>query len=115
MKPSMFLALAVGALALIAAAMPVAADSASHEIRQFDKAFHPDTLTITAGDTVVLHNNADRTHNIRVFHPKLDFNSGAQRPGEDVTIPFDSPGTYYVTCGIHTQMELKVEVRPATD
>lgn len=92
---------------------PALGDPARHEISQHDKAFHPNSLQITAGETVVLHNNDKRTHNIRVFHPDLDFNSGEQPPGEDVEIAFETPGTYYVTCGIHTQMELKVTVTAA--
>jgi len=99
-----------GVLALAAASAH--AEPAVHAVSQHGKAFHPDTLTIAAGDRVVLHNDDKRVHNIRVFHPKLDVNSGKQEPGEPVTITFDEPGTYYVTCGIHTQMELKVEVRP---
>jgi len=95
---------------LVASATTALAEPSVHEVSQHGKAFHPDTLTIAAGDRVVLHNDDKRVHNIRVFHPKLDFNSGKQEPAEDVTITFDQPGTYYVTCGIHTQMELKVEV-----
>jgi cytochrome c peroxidase len=41
----------------------------------------------------------------------MDYNSGGQDPGEDIRLTFDAPGTYYVTCGIHPEMELKVEVR----
>lgn len=105
----------VPVLTLVLAATPDAgAGSEIHEVSQHDKAFHPDHLTITAGDRVVLHNDDKRTHNIRVFHPKLEFDSGEQAPGEPVTIAFDDPGTYFVTCGIHTQMELEVEVAPAT-
>lgn len=99
-----------GLLAL--SATTALAGPAVHDVSQRSKAFHPDALTIAAGDRVVLHNDDKRVHNIRVFHPRLDFNSGKQAPGEPVTITFDKPGTYYVTCGIHTQMELKVEVKP---
>lgn len=104
---------AVGLIAVLAGVSPALADPAVHDVRQHDKAFHPDHLAITVGDRVVLHNDDKRTHNIRVFHPKLKFDSGKQAPGEPVEIAFDAPGTYYVTCGIHTQMELKVEVAPA--
>ena len=103
------------ALSVVLAAALAGCDSGEpgvHEITQKDKAFHPDEISIHAGETLLLHNDDSRTHNIRVFHPKLDFNSGSQEPGEDVRITFDEPGTYYVTCGIHTQMELKVTVTP---
>jgi cytochrome c peroxidase len=105
--------LTAGLMAVCLAASPALADPAVHEVSQHGKAFHPDHLKIAVGDRLVLHNDDKRTHNIRVFHPKLEFDSGEQEPGEDVRITFDQPGTYYVTCGIHTQMELKVEVAAA--
>jgi cytochrome c peroxidase len=86
-------------------------EDAAVEISQKNKSFEPDAVEIAVGETVVLHNDDERTHNIRVFHPKMDFNSGSQDPGEDVRLTFDDPGTYYVTCGIHPEMELKVTVR----
>jgi cytochrome c peroxidase len=101
---------APGLMAVLFSAAPALADPTVHEVSQHGKAFHPDHLAITVGDRLVLHNDDKRTHNIRVFHPKLEFDSGEQEPGEDVQITFDQPGTYYVTCGIHTQMQLKVEV-----
>ncbi|MBK1698081.1 cupredoxin domain-containing protein [Rhodovibrio salinarum] len=83
----------------------------AHEISQKNKAFHPDAVEIQVGETIVLHNDDSRTHNIRVYDPRMDFNSGSQDPGEDVRLTFDEPGTYYVTCGIHPVMELKVTVQ----
>ena len=83
----------------------------AHEISQKNKSFDPDAVAIQAGETILLHNDDSRTHNIRVFHPKMDYNSGGQDPGEDVRLTFDDPGTYYVTCGIHPEMELQVTVR----
>jgi cytochrome c peroxidase len=47
---------------------------------------------------------------VRIFHPKLDFNSGAQEPKESVTIAFPEAGTYEAFCGIHPSMRLTVEV-----
>jgi cytochrome c peroxidase len=102
-------ALSVTALLALAGCGDGASDAAV-EISQKGKTFDPASVQITAGETIVLHNDDERTHNIRVFHPKMDFNSGSQDPGEDVRLTFDAPGTYWVTCGIHPQMELKVEV-----
>jgi cytochrome c peroxidase len=83
----------------------------AHEISQKNKRFDPGSVEIAVGETIRLHNDDSRTHNIRVFHPKMDYNSGGQDPGEEIRLTFDHPGTYYVTCGIHPQMELKVTVR----
>ena len=82
----------------------------AHEISQKDKSFDPTAVAIETGQTILLHNDDSRTHNIRVFHPKMDYNSGGQDPGEEIRLTFDDPGTYYVTCGIHPEMELKVTV-----
>ena len=41
---------------------------------------------------------------------KLDFDSGAQEPGETVQIAFPQAGSYLVFCGIHPKMELTVDV-----
>ena len=39
---------------------------------------------IRRGERLWILNNDTRTHNIRVFDDKLDFDSGAQEPGETV-------------------------------
>jgi cytochrome c peroxidase len=103
-------ALALATLLALAACGDGGPDVA-HEISQKNKSFDPDSVAIEAGQTILLHNDDSRTHNIRVFHPKMDYNSGGQDPGEDIRLTFDTPGTYYVTCGIHPQMELKVTVK----
>jgi cytochrome c peroxidase len=48
---------------------------------------------------------------VRVYDPRLDFNSGAQEPHETVTIPFSTPGTFEAFCGIHPSMRLTIEVK----
>jgi cytochrome c peroxidase len=101
---------ALAALLILAACGDGGPDVA-HEISQKNKDFDPDSVTIAAGQTLLLRNDDSHTHNIRVFHPKMDYNSGSQDPGEDIRLTFDDPGTYYVTCGIHPEMELKVTVK----
>jgi cytochrome c peroxidase len=49
-------------------------------------------------------------HNVRVFDPKLDFDSGTQEPGETMQIALRQAGNYLVFCGIHPKMELAVDV-----
>jgi cytochrome c peroxidase len=55
-------------------------------------------------------NNDTRTHNVRIFDAELDFDSGAQEPGETVEIAFPKEGEFLVFCGIHPKMELWVDV-----
>jgi len=80
------------------------------EVTQRDKSFDRDSVALTEGGLLVVHNDDVRRHNLRIFHPKLDFNSGIQRPGESVAIRFPDAGTYRVFCGIHPTMELAVTV-----
>ena len=61
-------------------------------ISQHDKSFTPDPCRIRRGEKLWLLNNDTRTHNIRVFDAKLDFDSGAQEPGETVEIDLSEDG-----------------------
>jgi cytochrome c peroxidase len=79
-------------------------------VSQDDKLFHPTHIAIQRGGRLWIVNNDVRTHNVRVFDPKLDFDSGAQEPGETVEITFPADGQFLVFCGIHPKMELYVDV-----
>ena len=80
-------------------------------VSQDDKTFHPTHVALPRGGRLWIVNNDTRTHNIRVYDPPvLDFDSGAQEPGETVEIAFPSPGSFLVFCGIHPKMELYVDV-----
>jgi cytochrome c peroxidase len=80
-------------------------------VSQADKLFRPARIRLEAGQTLTILNDDTRTHNVRIFDPRLDYNSGAQEPHETVTIPFPVPGTFEAFCGIHPSMRLTVEVR----
>jgi cytochrome c peroxidase len=96
--------------AIIAAkSAPVMATRAT-SVSQHDKSFTPTRVRIRLADKLWILNNDTRTHNIRVFDPKLDFDSGAQEPGETVEMRFPKAGSYLVFCGIHPKMELQVDV-----
>ncbi|MBK1670327.1 hypothetical protein CKO28_20090 [Rhodovibrio sodomensis] len=99
-----------GALAAVVLLAACGGEDAAVQVSQKNKSFNPNQVKIAVGETIALSNDDKRTHNIRVFHPEMNFNSGSQDPGEVVRLTFDAPGTYYVTCGIHPQMELKVTV-----
>jgi cytochrome c peroxidase len=89
---------------------PVPPPSDTTVVSQAGKAFSPRRVRIKAGRTLTVLNDDVRTHNVRIFHPKLDFNSGAQEPRQSVTIAFALPGIYEAFCGIHPSMLLTVEV-----
>ncbi len=79
-------------------------------VSQDDKAFHPTHIALPRGGRLWIVNNDNRTHNVRVFDPALDFDSGAQEPGETVEMTFPAEGRFLVFCGIHPKMELYVDV-----
>jgi cytochrome c peroxidase len=82
----------------------------TQSVSQRNKAFHPNHIKLSAGATLKIRNDDTRTHNLRIHDPALDYNSGAQEPGETAEITFREPGTYYIFCGIHPKMKLVVEV-----
>lgn len=80
------------------------------QVSQRDKTFAPEHMILQAGETLWVLNDDTRTHNLRIHDPNLDYNSGAQEPGETVAITFRHPGRYYVFCAIHPKMKLTVDV-----
>jgi len=81
-------------------------------VTQSEKSFHPTHVAVRRGERLWVLNNDTRTHNIRVFDPAFDFDSGAQEPGETVEIAFPEAASFLVFCGIHPKMELTVDVDP---
>jgi cytochrome c peroxidase len=81
-------------------------------VSQDDKTFYPGHIALVRGERLWIVNNDSRTHNVRIFDPALDFDSGAQEPGETVEIGFPAAGSFLVFCGIHPKMELYVDVAP---
>jgi len=79
-------------------------------VSQDEKQFHPKHIALKRGARLWIVNNDTRTHNVRIFDPAFDFDSGAQEPGETVQIAFPKTGSFLVFCGIHPKMELYVDV-----
>ncbi|HEU0059643.1 MAG TPA: cytochrome c peroxidase [Hyphomicrobiaceae bacterium] len=90
------------------ATLPAAA--AARRVSQADKKFAPAHVRLKAGETLTVLNDDTRTHNVRIYDPRFDFNSGAQEPREAVIIRFPVTGTFEAFCGIHPSMRLTVEV-----
>lgn len=99
------------AVALALGVAAGAAWAAEAEVSQKDRAFSMKEVALRPGDTLVMHNDDTRAHNIQVNHPQLVFNSGLQEPGEDARVRFRDPERYLVFCGIHPKMKLWVDVR----
>jgi len=80
-------------------------------VSQANKLFSPQRIRLKAGQPLTILNDDTRTHNVRIYDPRLDFNSGAQEPNEAITIRFPAPGTYEAFCAIHPSMRLTVDVQ----
>lgn len=69
-------------------------------------AFHPPTLTVSAGTRVVFSN----TSNIAHTATRKSFNTGRIKPGKSVAVTFKRKGTFAYHCSIHPFMHGKVIV-----
>jgi cytochrome c peroxidase len=80
-------------------------------VSQANKLFHPPYVRVRSGELLTVLNDDTRTHNVRIYDPRFDYNSGAQEPTETVTIRFPGPGTFEAFCAIHPSMRLTVVVQ----
>lgn len=98
-----FLALGVGAAAPALSA--TASKTASVQIVDF--AFHPGTLRIAKGATVVFSNTASRAHT--ATDPGT-FDTGRIKGGHSASVRFNEKGTFSFHCKIHPFMHGKIVV-----
>jgi cytochrome c peroxidase len=89
-----------------------AAAVSATSISQVGKAFSPTHIRLRVDDALTVLNDDTRTHNVRIYDPRFDFNSGAQEPHQSVSIRFPQPGSFEAFCGIHPSMRLRIEVVP---
>lgn len=105
-KPSTDIALPGGA------ARPVeTAAITTTTVSQINKTFAPGHVTLSRGQSLTVLNDDKRPHNVRVFDPRMQFDSGVQEPGERATIAFPETGTFEAFCGIHPNMRLTIDVK----
>jgi plastocyanin len=72
--------------------------------------FSPSTLTVAAGTTVTFtdtasHTVTEGTDGVAVDDPIVD-----ETGGSDITVTFDEPGTYNITCKVHPEMNMTITV-----
>jgi plastocyanin len=72
--------------------------------------FSPTELTIAAGTTVTFTNTANHTVTEGSDGEAVDDPIVDEDGGEDITVTFDEPGTYQITCRIHPSMNMTVTV-----
>jgi plastocyanin len=72
--------------------------------------FSPATLTIAAGTTVTFTNTAGHTVTEGTGGQAVDDPIIDEQGGSDIVFTFDEPGTYPLTCRIHTSMQMTITV-----
>lgn len=80
-------------------------------VSQREKQFTPTHVLIEHGRPLTIINDDRRPHNVRIFDPRLEFNSGLQEPGDKAEVRFPVAGSFDVFCGIHPNMRLTVDVK----
>src|ERR1700730_13984548 len=105
MRKTFFLYLSVSIFSIGAHAA-----STLHVVDQSKLQFSVSEIRIKEGDTVRFMNSDRPAHNILVTEGATVLSSGLQQPGEPFDVPFNSEGTFPVTCGIHPKMHMTVVV-----
>ncbi len=97
-----------------ASAEPTDASDEGAEVQLQMSSFSPGQLTVQAGTEISFVNNSGLPHTVThgmngraVDDPAFD---RAADDGSTVTIAFDEPGTYEVTCKIHPTMNMVIIV-----
>jgi plastocyanin len=73
--------------------------------------FHPATLTVNKGSTVIWVNKDGDVHTIKSTGGPETFNSPALDSGNQFGFTFHRAGTYHYTCSVHPYMHGVIVVR----
>lgn len=103
---------AVAALSAASYAQPVAG---AVQVSQMNRRFAPDSVALPAGGSLRILNDDRFIHHVYVEADVKKFDSGDQRPGESVNLPFAGAGIYHIRCAIHPKMKLTVTVGAAPE
>ena len=103
------LAIAVAILMGLVVAVPAAT---TITVIQRGLALNMASVSLTKGDRLSFTNDDDVIHNIHIFGPGSDENTGLglQKPGKLLTYKFDKAGAYRVRCNIHPSVKMAVAV-----
>ena len=83
----------------------------TNTVSQRNKMFAPNAVSIRKGEALTVVNDDTRPHNVRIYDPRLKFDSGVQEPGDKAIIGLSVPGLFEAFCGIHPNMRLTIEVK----
>jgi plastocyanin len=86
------------------------AEAPAQSIAQRDERFNPNRVVLKRGQSLQVTNEDRFVHHVFVEAPDMKYDSGEQRPGRVLTIPFEKPGEFVLECAIHLKMKLRVTV-----
>lgn len=72
--------------------------------------FAPSSITIQAGETVIFTDTSGHTVTEGSNGEAADDPIVDEQGGSDIEVTFDEPGTYNITCKIHSSMNMTVTV-----
>lgn len=98
--------MAVGIAVLLLGMQAAPSAPAPVTVHMSDFAFHPDSLKIHTGDTVVFQNDDQAVHNVSADA----FQSGDVQPGKSWSYTFSKAGTYTYVCTYHDGMKGTITV-----
>jgi plastocyanin len=94
-----------------AAAATAAMPAMKQSITIDNYAFHPGTVTVKKGTTVIWVNKDDDVHTIKSTDGPEAFNSPALESGSQFGFVFHRAGTYHYICSVHPYMHGVIVVR----
>ena len=86
------------------------ATAEDHVIKQEDREFSVQEITVKTGDKLVFTNCDSVTHNVFSKSTANPFTIKVQKPGEASTVEFKDEGVTEVRCAIHPKMKITVTV-----
>ena len=95
----------------IATLISVAAFAEDHVIKQEDRQFSAQEITVKPGDKLVFTNCDSVTHNVFSTSDANPFTIKVQKPGEATAVEFKDEGVTEVRCAIHPKMKITVTVK----
>ena len=90
--------------------MSVHAESGDLIVSQKNRTYAPKAVTLKKGESLKIINDDIFLHHTYIKSDKLEYDSGSQKEGVVIEIPFKLAGNYEVLCAIHPKMKLDVTV-----
>lgn len=91
---------------------PASTDKPTATVAQKSRAFVPDLVAVTVGESVSFPNGDAFLHNVFSQSPARKFDLGSFKKGEAKSKAFEKPGVIDVYCNIHPEMAATILVLP---